>query len=298
MLVTQLKSQLNEDYDVVRKLCEKESVERLTNIFEDVTNYLPQDTIELTPRLFNMFVASNFEVTKISLLTQYLVNSKGIYSDQDTDFSTLFSNANPTQLRNILKELEIKDCPYTRIAATKALIVTIDNPYWELYHLAVLYSDKELHVEALANYKLFYEKALMRKESNPIKHALVGILRSLFYVTQEIPSYASFVESVPVDIRNDKDILALCAELALILECKDSFNARESIKDKSPGYCYLNRKEVNEHIQNVESSIEVAPSHEDFYELFKLYALVNNKEKAKEALLSAFRANTLMFHKD
>jgi tetratricopeptide (TPR) repeat protein len=297
-LAISLKEQMVEDEKKIKALLLGKSDKDVLYIFTQCCNSLTDIQVALPALIFKLFiaVANGPEIKQI--LADYLLSSDELISCVDEHFDSLFSDADPKSLRLILTSFEARECPNLKISLLEKLISKIQTPYWEHYHLATEYSALEKHSEALSHYNQFYEQAVSRGDQNPTKHGLVGILRSVFYVPEQLAKHNEYFDKAPKEVQEDKDIQVLIKDLTLISECKTALKQKSVVDEKKAGYQYLTKDIIQERINALTKATTVAPSHQSFYELFKLQAMLNNKEKAKELLKNAYQANTLLLSVD
>ncbi|BBO26353.1 hypothetical protein AltI4_07410 [Alteromonas sp. I4] len=293
-LARSLSEQMDEDENKIKALLQDKSENDVVYIFNQCCNSLNDIQTTLPVVIFKLFIAAANGPEIKKTLTDYLLCSDELNSCIDERFESLFSDADPTRLRSLLTTLEGRKCPGLKTSLLKQLISKIQTPYWEHYNLAIEYSALDKHSEALSHYDQFFEQAVSRGEQNPTKHGLVGILRSVFYVPEQLEKHRKYFDKAPKEVQEDKDIQVLIKELTLISECKTALKQKGAVGEKNAGYQYLPKDMIEEHINALSKAITVAPSHQSFYELFKLQAMVNNKEKAKELLKNAYQANTLL----
>lgn len=293
-LARSLSEQMVEDENKIKVLLQDKSDKDVIYIFNQCCNSLEDIKITLPGVIFKLFVAAADGPEVKQALIDYLLSSDELISCVDEHFESLFSDADPKSLRSLLTSLEGLKCPALKATLLEQLVSKIQTPYWEHYKLATEYSALEKHSEALFHYNQFHEQALSRGEQNPTKHGLVGILRSIFYVPEKLAGHGKYFDKAPKEVQEDKDIQILMNELTLIAECKTALQQKSDVDEKKAGYQYLTKDIIQEHIEALSKATSVAPSHQNFYELFKLQAMMNNKEKAKEFLKNAYQANTLL----
>lgn len=293
-LVLILSEKMDEDEKRVQALLADKSEKDIVFLFENCCNSLNDIKLTIPLPIFKLFVSASDGSESKQVLSNYLLDKPELIRSIDESFASLFSEVDPRQVRTVLNSLDGHRCPGLKIILLEKLISKNKAPYWELYNLAIEHRELGKHREALSYYEKFYELALLRGEQNPTKHGLVGILRSFFYVSGHSKKPKAYFDEAPASIQEDKDIQTLMNEFAVINECQSALKQKKSVDEKLAGYQYLNKLTIQEHVSVLTKAISVAPSHQSFYELFKLQAMLNNKEKAKELLKNAYQANTLL----
>lgn len=293
-LVVSLSEQMAEDEKKIKALIVDKSDNDAKYIFTQCCDSLRDIQLPLPALVFKLFVATANGPEFKRLLSDYLLSSDELLNCIDNHFESLLSEADAKTLRAMLSTLEGRNCSDFKIILLEQLMSQIQAPYWEHYNLASEFSTLEQHSDALSHYGQFFEQAISRDEQNPIKHGLVGILRSLFYVPDQLSEHKVYYDKAPSLVQQDKDVQVLIKELALISDCQTALKQKRVVDEKIAGYQYINKSLIQEHINTLTQATSVTPSHHSFYELFKLNAMANNKEMAKELLKNAYQANTLI----
>ena len=292
-LALSLHEQMIEDEDIIRALLQDAHDKDVSYIFNQCCNSLKDIQTTVPVVILKLFLSITNGTEIKQTLIDYVLSCDELVICEDV-FEDLFSDADFAHLRSLLSSLEGHRCSSLKAYLLEQLVSKTATPFWEHYNLAEAYSTLEKHSEALDHYRQFYEQALERGEQNATRRGLAGILRSVFYFPDNLAEYGEYYEKATKVVREDPEIQILVQELTLISDCRTALRQKSDVDDTEAGYQYLTKEMIQENIDALSNLTTIAPSHESFYQLFKLQAMMNNKEMAKEVLKNAYQANTLL----